>query len=95
LSAPEGEGDGDGGGVDVGGGGVGVGVDNGFTAIMARAYFVLSAALVACTTTLVAVVTLGEVNNPLLEIVPLLDDQLTAVLMVLLTDAVNCCVPPD
>ena len=92
MSAPEGEVDGGGGGVGVG---VGVGVDNGFTAIMARAYFVLSAALVACTTTLAVAVTLGEVNTPVLEIVPLLDDQLTAVLVVLLTDAVNCCVPPD
>jgi hypothetical protein len=81
--------------VDVGGGGVDVGVDNGFTPIVARAYFVLSAALVACTTTLVVVVTLGDVNKPLVEILPLVDDQLTAVLVVLLTEAANCCVPPD
>jgi hypothetical protein len=94
LSAPEGAGDGGGGGGGVGVG-VGVGVGTGFTPIVARAYFVLSATLVACTTTLAVVVTLGDVNNPLLEIVPLLDDQLTAVLVVLLTDAVNCCVPPD
>jgi hypothetical protein len=90
LSAPEGAGDGGG-----GGGGGGGGEESGFTPIVARAYFVLSATLVACTTTLVAVVTLGDVNNPLLEIVPLVDDQLTAVLVVLLTDAVNCCVAPD
>jgi hypothetical protein len=41
------------------------------------------------------VVTLGDVNKPLVEILPLVDDQLTAVLVVLLTEAANCCVPPD
>lgn len=41
------------------------------------------------------VVTLGALKKPLLEILPKLVDQFTAVLLVPCTVAVNCCVPPD
>jgi hypothetical protein len=51
--------------------------------------------LVAVTVAVLEEVTLGAVNTPLLEIVPLLADQLTAVFDALLTVAVNCCVPAD
>jgi hypothetical protein len=37
----------------------------------------------------------GAVNNPELETVPAVAVQLTAVLLVPVTVAVNCCVPPD
>ena len=36
----------------------------------------------------------GAVYRPLLETVPPVADQVTAVLLVPLTVAVNCCVPP-
>ena len=36
----------------------------------------------------------GAVNRPLAEMLPALADQLTAVLLVLLTVAVNCTFPP-
>lgn len=48
------------------------------------------APLVAVTTTGTLLVTLGAVKNPLLEIVPALTDQVTAVFGVPLTLAVNC-----
>jgi hypothetical protein len=56
---------------------------------------VLSATLVAVTVTVDVVVTLGEVNNPLLEMVPPEADQTTAVFEVLLAVAVNCCEEPE
>jgi hypothetical protein len=49
------------------------------------------AALVAVIVTGVLLVTLGAVKNPLLEIVPALADQVTAVSAVPLMLAVNCC----
>ena len=49
--------------------------------------------LVATTVTVVDEVTWGAVNTPLLEIVPLLADQVTAVFEVLLTVAMNCLIP--
>jgi hypothetical protein len=52
------------------------------------AFAVLCAALLAMTMTGLALA-VGAVNNPLEDIVPALVDQVTAVLLVLLTDAVN------
>lgn len=49
----------------------------------------------AVTVTLVLLLTLGAVNNPLLETDPALADHVTAVLVVPCTAAVNCCVAPD
>ncbi len=57
-----------------------------------EADLVLSAALVAVTVYGPAV--LGAVYRPLEEMVPPLVDQLTAVFVVPLTVAVNCCVAP-
>jgi len=54
-----------------------------------------SAALVAVTPTLVGDVTVGAVNEPLSEIVPPLADQMTAVSLVLVAVAMNCCFPPE
>ena len=65
------------------------------TDTMALALFVVSATLVARTVTVVAVVTLGAVRYPVLEIVPALADQVTAVLLASWTFAKNCWNPPD
>ena len=46
--------------------------------------------LVATTVAVVDELTVGAVNIPLLEIVPLLVDQVTPVFDVLLTVAMNC-----
>jgi len=54
-----------------------------------------SAMLVAVTVTLVDAATEGAVNIPLLEIVPALARQVTAVLLVEVKAAENCCLPPD
>jgi hypothetical protein len=43
----------------------------------------------------VLLVTLGAINAPMLEIVPALADQVTAVSAVPLMLAVNCCCPSD
>lgn len=53
------------------------------------------AALVAVTTAFTGEVTVGATKRPSLEIVPALADQLTAVLLVDLRVAVNCCFPPE
>jgi hypothetical protein len=53
-------------------------------------FVVLSAALVAVTETFVLALTLGAVNIPVLETVPALAAQLTAVLLVPWTVALNC-----
>ena len=53
-----------------------------------------SAALVAVTVTDFTLLLVGAVNNPLAEMLPALADQITAVLLVLLTVAVNCTFPP-
>lgn len=63
---------------------------SGSTVTFACAEALVSAVLVAFTVTEVLVVTLGAVNNPLLEMVPLEADQVTAVFDVLLTVAANC-----
>jgi hypothetical protein len=65
------------------------------TETVALAIFVVSAALVARTVTVVAAVTLGAVKLPVLVIDPALADQLTPVLLVPWTLAENCCVAPD
>ena len=62
----------------------------GFMVTVALAYFVVSARLVAFTVAVVVVLTAGAVNNPELETVPLVADQVTDVLLVPLTEAVNC-----
>jgi len=54
-------------------------VGGGFTVIVACALFVGSATLVATTVALLLVVTLGAVKTPVLEMEPLLADQVTAV----------------
>ena len=54
-----------------------------------------SATLVAFTVAVVVVLTLGAVNNPLLEIVPPVAVQVTPVFEALLTVALNSCVPAD
>src|SRR5206468_2846058 len=67
----------------------------GLTATVALAFFEVFALLVAVTVTLVAVLTVGAANRPLLEIVPADADQVTPVLVVPCTLAVNCFVLPD
>ena len=62
----------------------------GATATTALAFFVVSAALVAVTVTFVLLVTLGAVNNPLLETVPALELQVTPVLVEPFTVELNC-----
>ena len=61
---------------------LGVGVEAGVTEMLALAFFVESAALVAVTVTLVLTETVGAVNIPPDEIEPALDDQLTDVFVV-------------
>ena len=58
------------------------------------ALFVLSAELVARTVIAVVAETLGAVKTPVLEIIPAEADQVTAVLLVPSTLAVNCRLPP-
>jgi len=67
----------------------------GLTATVAIAFFEVFALLVAVTVTLVAPLTVGAANRPLLEIVPADADQVTPVLVVPCTLAVNCFVLPD
>ena len=62
------------------------------TAVLAFA--VLCAALEAVTMTGLAPLLAGAVNDPVEEMVPALADQITAVLLVLLTEAANCIFPP-
>jgi hypothetical protein len=54
-----------------------------------------SATLVAVTDTVVVVLTVGAVNNPLLEIVPLPTDQVTPFLVLPVTVALKFCVFPE
>ena len=51
--------------------------------------------LVAVTVTVVLEVTVGAVKSPEVEIDPALADQVTAVFVEPLTEAVNCWVPPE
>ena len=77
------------------GGGGGGGVVEGFTATAAKALESGCTALFAVTVTVVEVETEGAVNRPLLEMEPALVDHTTAVLLVPLTVAKNCCVPAE
>ena len=65
------------------------------TVKFAEADFVDCATLVAVTTIEVVVLVAGAENIPVLEMVPPVADQLTAVLLVPVTAAVNCWEPPD
>src|ERR1700687_193577 len=65
----------------------------GFTAAVAAACELDLATLVAVMITEVFLVTLGAVKAPLLEMVPALADQVTAVSAVPLMLAVKCCCP--
>ena len=65
-------------------------VELAFTVTAAVARNAVFAALVAVMVTLVEEVTAGAVNKPVLEIVPLLADHVTAVLLVPWTVAANC-----
>ena len=56
---------------------------------------VASATLVAITVALVLTVTVGAWYSPVLEIVPVEADQVTATFEVFVTRAVNCLVPAD
>jgi len=68
---------------------------NGTTVTCEVATLFPSATLVAVTVTLVEEVTEGAVNKPLVDIVPALACQVTAVLLVDVKAAENCCLPPD
>jgi hypothetical protein len=65
-------------------------VPAGVTATVAEPFAVGSAVLVAVTVTVVRAVTAGAVNNPVLEICPEVADQVTLVMLVSRTEAVNC-----
>jgi hypothetical protein len=67
----------------------------GLIVTVALALLVVSAALVAFTVAVAVELTCGAVNSPLEETDPRFVLQVTPVLLVLLTDAVNCLVPPD
>jgi hypothetical protein len=66
-----------------------------FTVTVALAYLVGSATLVAVTVTVVIAVTAGALNNPVLLTVPAVADHVTAVLLVFVTWAENCWLPPE
>ncbi len=66
----------------------------GVTETVALDFFVVSAALVAVTVTLVLPLTVGAVNIPPLDIEPAVADQVTAVLLVPCTVAANCLLFP-
>src|SRR5713101_2864125 len=66
-----------------------------FTDRTADALWVGAATLVAVTVTVVAAFTDGAVNNPDADTVPALADQVTAVWLVPLTLALNCCEAPE
>ena len=61
----------------------------------AVADLVVSATLVALTVPMVFAVTVGAVNKPVLETVPIVADQVTDVFVAFETVAVNCWAPPD
>jgi hypothetical protein len=67
----------------------------GVTVTRAVADLVGSATLVAVTETIKSVFTVDALNKPALEIDPLVADQVTAILSVLVTVAVNCWVWAD
>jgi hypothetical protein len=65
------------------------------TVTVAPADLVLSATLVAVTVTVFVAITMGAVNSPVVLTVPEVADQVTAVLLVFVTWAENCAVPPE
>jgi hypothetical protein len=67
----------------------------GVTKIVADACFVLSAWLTAVTVTDMLAVTVGAVNMPPAVMVPALAFHALAELLVLVTVALNCWLPPD
>jgi len=67
----------------------------GLMVTMAEAVDVGNAALVAFIVAEIVEVVVPAVNRPVLEIVPPVADHTTEVLVVPLTEAVNCCVPPE
>ena len=67
----------------------------GLMVMAALADFDESALLVAVTVALVCEVTFGAVYRPLASTEPTVADQVTAVLAVPVTVAVNCCFPCD
>jgi hypothetical protein len=68
---------------------------NGVTVSVAEAVWLVSAWLMAVTVTAVLEVTVGAVKSPELETDPAVADQVTAVFVVPVTDAVNCWVPVE
>jgi hypothetical protein len=70
-------------------------LDNGTIVTSENARLVNWAALVAVTVSFVGEVTVGATKRPSLEIAPALADQFTAVLLVEVRVAVNCCLPPE
>ena len=66
-----------------------------FTVTVALAYLVGSATLVAVTVTVVFAVTVGALNSPVVLTVPAVADHVTAVLLVFVTWAENCWLPPE
>jgi len=72
-----------------------VSLDSGTTMTSENARLVNCAALAAVILNLVGDVTVGAAKRPSLEIVPALVDQFTAVLLVEVSVAVNCCLPPE
>jgi hypothetical protein len=65
------------------------------TVTVALACLVVSATLVAVTVTVLFAVTVGAVNIPLALTLPLVADHVTAVLLVFVTCAENCWLPPE
>jgi hypothetical protein len=67
----------------------------GFTVKVAETFLLVSAWLVAVTTTVVDEDTVGAVNKPAAVIAPAVADQVTPGFEVLLTVALNCCAAPE
>ena len=74
---------------------VGVPEPAGETVTLAEACLLLSATLVAVTVTDMVVLVVGALKFPELEMLPPVADQVTALLLVPLTEALNDCDAPD
>ena len=72
-----------------------LGMDTGVTEIVEAAVALEDATLVTVTVAVVAVVTVGAVNRPLVETDPALALHRTCVFVVPVTVALNCWVPPE
>jgi len=66
------------------------GTRTGITVTVALADFVVSATLVALTVPMAFAATVGAVNKPVLETVPIVADQVTDMFVAFETFAVNC-----